>query len=96
VHGKHYEGKTAFTIDPHGAPHVYPEETSLETYNENKFGIWAAFHYAGEYANGSATSAQKNEVVHIEHEKLETEIDKSGHLEERRTDHRRGIQFWRL
>ena len=81
VHGKRYEGKTLFTIDPHGAPHVYPEEISLETYSENKLGIWAAFHYAGEYADGSATSAQKNEVVHIEHEQLETEIDKSGHLD---------------
>ena len=81
VHGKKYDGRTLFTIDPHGAPHVYPEEISLETYNENKFGIWAAFHYASEYANGTAKSAQNNSVVHIERQQLETEIDKSGHLD---------------
>ena len=81
VHGRQYEGKTIFTIDPHGAPHVYPEEISLETYNENKFGIWTAFHYRSEYANGTATSAQQNGVIHIEHQQLDTEIDKGGHLD---------------
>ena len=32
-HGKRHDGKSLFTIDPHGAPGVYPEEISLETYN---------------------------------------------------------------
>jgi len=81
VHGKQYDGKTLFTIDPHGAPGVYPEEISLETYNENKLGIWAAFHYTPEYANGIASGAQKNGVIHIEHQQLDTEIDKGGHLD---------------
>lgn len=80
VHGKHYDGKTLFTIDPHGAPAVYPEEISLETYGESKLGIWAAFHYSAEYANGTAKSSQKNGVIHIEHQQLETEIDKGGHV----------------
>ena len=65
MHGKQYEGKTILAIDPHGAPYVYPEEISLETYNENKQGIWTAFHYTSEYANGAATGAQKHEVVSI-------------------------------
>lgn len=81
VHGKRYDGKTLLTIDPHGAPSVYPEELSLETYNENKLGIWAAFHYSPEYANGTATGAQKNGVIHIEHQQLDTDIDKSGHID---------------
>jgi hypothetical protein len=80
VHGKHYDGKTLFVIDPHGAPMVEPEEIKLETYNENKMGIWAAFHYSSEYANGTASSAQKNGVIHIDHQKLDTEIEKSGRL----------------
>ena len=80
VHGKHYDGKTLFVIDPHGAPNVEPEEIKLETYNENKMGVWAAFHYTSEYANGTASSAQKNGVVHIDHQKLDTEIEKSGRL----------------
>jgi hypothetical protein len=81
VHGKHYEGRTVFTIDPHGAQRVYPEEISLETYNENKVGIWAAFHYTPEYANGTAKSSQHNGVVHIEHQQLDTEIDKIGRID---------------
>jgi hypothetical protein len=81
VHGKHYDGKTLFFIDPHGAPRVYPEEISLETYNENKYGIWSAFHYRPEYASGVATGGQQNGVIHIEREQLDTEIDKSGHLD---------------
>ena len=85
IHGKHYDGKTLFTIDPHGAPHVYPEEISLETYDENKLGIWAAFHYTSEYSNGSASGAQKNGVIHIDHQQLDTEIDKSGRLDGKAT-----------
>ena len=81
VHGKHYDGKTLLTIDPHGAHGVYPEEISLETYDESKRGIWSAFHYSAEYAKGTASSSEKNAVVHIEHQQLETEIDKSGRLE---------------
>ena len=76
VHGKHYDGKTLLVIDPHGAPSVEPEEIKLETYNESKLGIWAAFHYNSEYANGTASSAQKNGVIHIDHQKLDTDIEK--------------------
>jgi Peptidase family M1 domain len=80
VHGKKYNSKILFVIDPHGAPDVQPEEIELMTYDENKEGIWTAFHYAAEYANGAATSSQKNGVVHIEHQQLDTEIQKSGQL----------------
>jgi hypothetical protein len=80
VHGKHYDNKTLLTIDPHGAPSVYPEEISLETYDLDKRGIWAAFHYASEYADGTATSDQQSGVVHIEHQQLDAEIEKNGHL----------------
>jgi hypothetical protein len=80
VHGKKYDGKTLLTIDPHGAPAVYPEEVSLETYDLDKLGIWATFHYSSEYANGTAVSDQQNSVVRIEHQQLDTEIEKNGHL----------------
>ena len=81
IHGKHYSDKTLFVIDPHGVPNIYPEEIELRTYEDNKEGIWAAFHYSSEYTNGKATSGQKNNVVHIEHQQLDTEIEKSGHLD---------------
>jgi Peptidase family M1 domain len=80
VHGKKYDNKILFVIDPHGAPEVEPEEIELMTYDENKEGIWTAFHYSDEYAKGTAKSSQKNGVIHIEHQQLDTEIQKSGQL----------------
>jgi hypothetical protein len=80
VHGKKYDSKILFVIDPHGAVDVEPEEVELTTFDENKEGIWAAFHYSAEYANGTAKSSQKNGVIHIEHQQLDTEIQKSGRL----------------
>src|SRR5271166_3679719 len=80
VPGKKYNDKILFVIDPHGALGVDPEEVELLTYDQNKEGIWAAFHYFGEYANGTAKSSQKNGVIHIEDQQLDTEVQKSGHL----------------
>ena len=80
IKGKKYNGKLLFVVDPHGAPDVAPEEVALLTYDENKQGIWAAFHYSGEYATGKATGTQKNAVLHLENQKLDTVIEKSGKL----------------
>jgi len=80
IHGQRYSSKMLLVIDPHGVPDVYPEEIELETYEDNKEGVWAAFHYSSEYANGTASSAQQNNVVHIDHQQLDTEIGKSGEL----------------
>jgi hypothetical protein len=94
IHGKRYDGKTIFAIDPHGAPEfaeynrgeypialpLAPEEVVLMTYDEDKYGYWAAFHLAPEYKNGQATGTQKNSVMHIEHQQLDTTIEKNAHL----------------
>jgi hypothetical protein len=84
VHGKKYSGKEIFVVDPHGAPplvmSVDPEEVELATYDENKLGVWAAFHLAEEYTNGTALGSQTNGVIHIEHQTLETSIEKSANL----------------
>ncbi len=80
MHGKNYSGKMLLAIDPHGLPDVYPEEIELQTYEDNKEGLWTAFHFSSEYENGKATGAQQNNVVHIEHQHLETSIETSGHL----------------
>jgi hypothetical protein len=80
VHGKKYSDKILFMIDPHGARRVEPEEIELMTYEENKVGIWAGFHYSAEYASGTAKGSQKNGAIHIDHQQLDTEIQKSGHL----------------
>jgi Peptidase family M1 domain len=80
VHGKKYNDKILFVIDPHGAPGVAPEEIQLMTYDVNKEGIWAAFHSYDQYAKGTAGSSEKNGVIHIEHQQLDTEVQKGGHL----------------
>ena len=80
IPGKKYNSKEILTIDPHGASDVAPEEISFLTYDENKYGIWAAFHYSSEYKNGTASGSQKNQVIHIEHQQLDTTIEKNAHL----------------
>jgi hypothetical protein len=80
IHGKRYNDKELYVIDPQGAPDVQPEEVELMTYDENKFGIWTAFHLSPEYSTGAATGTQKIVVIHIEHQQLDTTIEKSANL----------------
>jgi hypothetical protein len=82
VHGKKYEDKEIFVVDPHGAPlhRVYPEEVEFFTYNENLYGVWTAFHLADEYKKHTATGSEANCAIHIEHQLLDTTIEKSAEL----------------
>jgi hypothetical protein len=59
---------------------VSPEEVELMTYEDNKHGYWAAFHLGPEYKNGLATGAQQNGFFHIQHQELDTRIEKNGVL----------------
>jgi hypothetical protein len=84
VHGKKYNGKELYFVDPHGAPElihsVAPEEIALLTYDENKLGTWAAFHLSREYKDGTATGNQQNYSYRIVHQQLDTTIEKNAHL----------------
>jgi Peptidase family M1 domain len=84
VHGKHYSDKEILAIDPRGAPplliHVNPEEVELVTYDESKYGVWAAFHYADEYKSGVARGSQNNAAIHIDHQILDITIEKNANL----------------
>jgi hypothetical protein len=83
VHGKRYNGKELYIIDPHGVHigfSVAPEEVEFITYDEEKFGSWAAFHLASEYKNGAAKGNQKNWVIEIQREQLDTEIERNANL----------------
>jgi hypothetical protein len=84
IHGKRYNDKEIFAMDPHGAPpfflSVAPEEVEFLTYDENKLGVWAAFHYSDEYASGKASGSQPNQLIHIEHQQLDTTIEKNANL----------------
>ncbi|HEU5450516.1 MAG TPA: M1 family aminopeptidase [Terriglobales bacterium] len=79
IHGKNYDSKMVYTVDPEGAPFVAPEEVSLRTYDEAKEGIWAAFHLQKEYASSTRPAPEAN-PIDIETQKLDTSIEKSGNL----------------
>ena len=82
IKGKKYTGKMIYFIDPHGVPRrLEPEEVALFTYDESKLGEWAVFHFSREYATGQATGNQKNGVIQIKTEKLDTQFEASGKLD---------------
>lgn len=85
IQGKHYDSKELFMIDARGAIGVDPEEVELTTYDDNNLGSWAAFHLAKEYKSGTASSSEKNGVIHIEHQLLDTTIERNAELTGRAT-----------
>jgi len=81
IKGKKYNSKEVYFIDPHGALNLEPEEVAFLTWDESKEGVWAAFHYSQEYATGQASGTQMNGEIDIQHQKLDTMIEKSGKLD---------------
>ena len=94
IKGKKYSDKEIFDVDPHGVV-VYspvvplqpqslfslaPEEVALTLWDPSHEGIWAAFHYSMEHAAGKANSDEQNATFTIEHQKLDTTIDKRAFL----------------
>jgi hypothetical protein len=73
VHGKRYNDKELFVIDPHGPGYIMHEEVGLMTYDDNKYGIWTAFPLSG-HTRGAGGH------VHIEHQLLDTTIEKNANL----------------
>ncbi|HSA93023.1 MAG TPA: M1 family aminopeptidase [Terriglobales bacterium] len=92
IRGTKYNDKMVYFIDPfgvpemgneEGAPPVFgtaPEEVALSTWDDNNWGVWAAFHYSHEYTSGQASGKQKNAPIDIESQKLDTLLEKSGRL----------------
>jgi Peptidase family M1 domain len=81
VHGKHYEDKLLYDIDPNGAPEAFPEQVELMTYNENKAGIWSAFSISPEYKEKLGPGATRSSAIHIEQQDLDTTIEGGGRLD---------------
>ncbi|MEO5935788.1 MAG: M1 family aminopeptidase [Terriglobales bacterium] len=80
INGKKYNGKEIFAVDPHGALGRAPEEVVFQTWDENKRGTWAAFHYTDEYKDGTATGTQQNGVIDLQAHKLDAQFERSGKL----------------
>jgi peptidase M1-like protein len=74
VHGKRYNDKEIFVVDPHGPGYLMHEEVGLMTYDENRYGVWAAFPLASGRGRGAGGH------IHIEHQVLDTTIEKNASL----------------
>jgi hypothetical protein len=86
IKGRKYSGKMLFAVDPHGVTGltevpVAPEEVVLSTYDEEKHGVWYSLHLFSEYKTGEARGNQKNAVFHIQSQKLDVAIERSGRLD---------------
>jgi len=77
VHGKRYNDKEIFFIDPNGAPEVSPEEVELMTYDANTQGLWASFHLKGEGDDAPNHRSQTG----IAHQQLDVSIEKNASLQ---------------
>ena len=82
IHGNNYNDKEVFMVDPQGLTSfgLQPEEVAFATYDENKYGLWAAAHLEKEYANGTAKGNQINGPIDIQSQKLEAEFEKSAEM----------------
>jgi hypothetical protein len=78
IHGKQ-DHQLFFTIDPHGASEVAPEEVSLMNWSDWGESYLTAFHAASDTAQ-STGSAEQNETYRIDHEDLDTTIERNGFL----------------
>jgi Peptidase family M1 domain len=81
VHGKHYDDKLLYVVDPNGAPDVAPEEVELMTYGEEKSGVWTAFRLSKEYRAKMGSASERTSAIHIDHQELDTTIEGSGKMD---------------
>jgi hypothetical protein len=70
IDGKKH-GKLVFLLDPLGIPQVSPEEVALFSYGDNDGGVWTAFHFADEYAKGTAASSEDHRLYDITHHEID-------------------------
>jgi hypothetical protein len=69
-----------FTLDPHGARRVSPEEISLMSWNDWGEAYPAAFHLSTEAEHGAGNGNEQNGTYRIDTESLDTTIEKGGFL----------------
>ena len=76
IHGKHYNDKELYEIDPDRGRY----QVNFSTYDENKLGHWASFSVSN--ARVLQTSGKP---IHIEHQELDTTLAKNANLQGKAT-----------
>ena len=71
VHGKRYDAKEIYELDPN----LNSNQVDFWTYDENKWGDWASFNFTEPHAKGSV-----GRTIQIDHHQLDTTLEKSGNL----------------
>ena len=71
IHGKNYNDKEIFQLDPNQDV----DQVDFATYDENKWGDWASFSFTQPHPEGSV-----GKLFRMEHHSLETSFEKSGAL----------------
>ncbi len=71
IHGKHYNDKEIYEIDPDYGRY----EVNFRTYDETKWGHWASF-----TATDKRVAEASGKPIKIEHQQLETTFEKNGSL----------------
>lgn len=71
IHGKHYDSKEIYEIDPNHSS----GQVNFRTYDENKLGHWASFNLTQGHANISI-----GHLARIEHQQLDVTFEKNGSL----------------
>ena len=71
IHGKNYNDKEIFELDPNRSS----SQVDFWTYDENKFGVWASFNFTEPHPPGSV-----GHPIRMEHHLLDTTFEKSGAL----------------
>lgn len=71
VHGKHYDDKELYQIDPDEDS----DQVDFWTYDENKFGDWASFNFTEPHPRASF-----GRPIRIDHHQLDTTLERNGVL----------------
>jgi hypothetical protein len=79
IHGRK-NAHLFFTIDPHGAPEVEPEEVSLMSYNDWGPVYLTVFNLGAGALGGSAVNDLRNKPYQMDHEDIDVTIEKGGFL----------------
>jgi Peptidase family M1 domain len=80
IHGKRYDDKLLYIVDPNGAPDVAPQQVELSTYDENKSGLWTAFRMSSDYRAKMGDGAIPVAQIDVVNQDLDTTIEGSARL----------------